>query len=105
MSAGGRVIRFDDGAAYERFMGRWSRVGCRAFIDWLSPPAAADWLDVGCGTGILAETILDSNRPASVRAFDAAAAQVRIARERLLERPVDFQVADACALPYGQARF
>ena len=32
-------IRFDDGAAYERYMGLWSReVGLR-FLDWLALPA------------------------------------------------------------------
>ena len=31
-------IRFDDGQAYEDFMGRWSRLAGDAFLDWLSPP-------------------------------------------------------------------
>jgi hypothetical protein len=29
-------IRFDDGAAYERFMGNWSRRAGIIFLDWLA---------------------------------------------------------------------
>jgi hypothetical protein len=28
-------IRFDDGAAYERYMGVWSRLAGDVFLDWL----------------------------------------------------------------------
>ena len=42
---------FNDGAAYEQFMGRWSRAVGVEFLDWLAPPDGARWLDVGCGTG------------------------------------------------------
>src|SRR5919112_2026856 len=34
-------IRFDDGAAYERYMGEWSRLAGRTFLDWLAPQPAA----------------------------------------------------------------
>ena len=30
-------IRFDDGAAYERMMGTWSRFAGDFFLDWLAP--------------------------------------------------------------------
>lgn len=42
---------FDDGAAYDEFMGRWSRAVGAVFLDWLAAPRKAAWLDVGCGTG------------------------------------------------------
>ena len=32
---------FDDGEAYERFMGRWSREIGKAFLTWLQPPEGA----------------------------------------------------------------
>jgi hypothetical protein len=47
------AIVFDDGAAYERYMGKWSRLVGGAFLDWLAPSAGLRWLDVGCG-GIVA---------------------------------------------------
>ncbi|MCM2272867.1 MAG: SAM-dependent methyltransferase, partial [candidate division Zixibacteria bacterium] len=43
---------------YERFMGRWSRVIARRFLDWLAPSEGLKWLDVGCGSGALSEAIL-----------------------------------------------
>ena len=33
-------IRFDDGAAYERYMGLWSRKVGEKFLDWLEKQAA-----------------------------------------------------------------
>ena len=66
------ALRFDDSAAYERFMGRWSRAVAPIFLDWLGAPRHASWLDVGCGTGILAEALLELCAPASVHAVDPA---------------------------------
>ena len=43
------------GDAYEPFVGRWSRRAAREFIAW--------WLDVGCGTGALTQTILTTAAP------------------------------------------
>jgi ubiquinone/menaquinone biosynthesis C-methylase UbiE len=42
---------FSDGKAYERFMGRWSRLAGERFLDWLDPPKGLRWVDVGCGNG------------------------------------------------------
>ena len=41
---------FSDGAAYERQMGRWSRLAGESFLDWLALPKGIRCLDVGCGT-------------------------------------------------------
>ena len=38
------TIKFDDGAVYERMMGKWSGLAGRAFIDWLSPPPNLRWV-------------------------------------------------------------
>ena len=40
-----------EGAAYEAYMGRWSRAAARAFMSWLDPEPGLRWLDIGCGTG------------------------------------------------------
>jgi hypothetical protein len=42
-------IRFDDGAAYERMMGTWSRFAGDIFLDWLAPRPGLRWIDIGCG--------------------------------------------------------
>jgi hypothetical protein len=44
-------IRFDNGAAYERYMGKWSQLVGELFLDWLAPKSGLKWLDVGCGNG------------------------------------------------------
>src|SRR5712691_4909555 len=36
---------FDDSAAYERFMGRWSLAAGAVFLDWLAPERGLRWLD------------------------------------------------------------
>jgi ubiquinone/menaquinone biosynthesis C-methylase UbiE len=99
MSASDLTFRFNDGDAYDRYMGVWSRAACPAFLSWLGAPRDATWLDVGCGTGALTAAILDSQEPASVMAIDPAAAQVDTARRRFTSTRVRFEVADACALP------
>ena len=96
---------FDDGEAYEQFMGRWSREIGKAFLAWLQPPKGAHWLDVGCGTGIFTELICDSCAPASVVAVDPAEAQIAHARKGGTRRKADFRLADAQELPFPDASF
>ncbi len=40
-----------NGEAYENFMGQWSRLVGKKFLEWLNPAKDARWLEVGCGTG------------------------------------------------------
>ena len=49
---------WDAGAAYEPYVGRWSRLVAREFLRWLDVPPSRRWLDVGCGTGALTEMIV-----------------------------------------------
>ena len=74
-----------DGAAYERFMGRWSRLVATEFVGWLDVPGGADWLDVGTGTGALVEAILRDADPRSVRGIDRSAGFVSRAMERVAD--------------------
>jgi SAM-dependent methyltransferase len=98
-------VRFDDSAAYERFMGRWSRAAAPLFLEWLSVRRGARWLDVGCGTGILAETLLQLSAPTSIDAIDPSAAQVAAALQGPAGRRARFQVAEAQQLPFDDASF
>jgi SAM-dependent methyltransferase len=91
-----------DGEQYERYMGRWSRLVAREFVDWLGV-SGATWLDVGCGTGALSETILDHARPREVVAIDRSADYVAAASGRLANRAFRARVADATALPFEDA--
>ena len=40
-------IRFDDGAAYERMMGAWSRLAGGIFLDWVALRPGAARREVG----------------------------------------------------------
>jgi len=99
------ALHFDDSAAYERFMGRWSRAVAPIFLEWLGAGRRASWLDVGCGTGILAETLLELCAPASVHAVDPAPAQVQAAARGAAAGRATFQIADARKLPFANASF
>jgi ubiquinone/menaquinone biosynthesis C-methylase UbiE len=94
-------MKFEDSDAYERFMGRWSRAVAPRFLDWLGAPGGARWLDVGCGTGILAESLLERCAPASVDAVDPAPAQLKAAARGPAAGRATFQVADARKLPFA----
>ncbi|GAB4056658.1 class I SAM-dependent methyltransferase [Catellatospora paridis] len=90
---------FADGDAYEAYVGRWSRPVARAFLRRLGVPAGREWLDVGCGTGALSETILDMADPARVTGVDKSETFVDLARTRLGDARSSFEVGDAGALP------
>ena len=87
------------GAAYEPYVGRWSRLVAREFLGWLNIPVKSHWLDVGCGTGALGQTILDTAAPGSVKGIDRSEGYVAFAREHVRDERVQFEVGDAQALP------
>lgn len=99
------TFTFDNSAAYECAMGRWSRAVAPLFLQWLVPPANARWLDVGCGTGVLAHTLLEICSPAAVVGIDPAAAQIAEASRGPAAGRADFQVANACRMPFSDAAF
>ena len=98
-------IRFDDGAAYERYMGVWSQSVGEAFLDWLAPGPGLRWLDVGCGNGAFTETIVERCAPASVDGIDPSEGQLAYARTRPAARVARFQLGDAMALPFADDAF
>lgn len=98
------TYRFDDGAAYERFMGAWSRAANPIFLDWLDAPRRARWLDIGCGTGALSECIIASQAPSEVESIDPSRAQVEVAARKLGEH-VSFHVGRAESLPFADIHF
>ena len=94
---------FDDGAAYELMMGRWSALVARPFLDWLALPHGLAWLDVGCGDGSFTESLLLHQGPGSVVGVDPAPAQLSFARERAATASAVFMEGDAQALPLPDA--
>ncbi len=98
-------IRFDDGAAYERYMGTWSQLAGETFLDWLAPASGLRWLDVGCGNGAFTEMLVERCAPASVHGIDPSEAQLAYARTRPASRVAQFRQGDAMALPFPDDTF
>src|SRR4051812_37940220 len=93
------------GAAYEPYVGRWSRLVAREFLAWLAVPPGRRWLDVGCGTGALSQTIAAEASPAGVKGVDASAGYVAFARQQVGDARVQFEIADAQALAEQTASY
>jgi SAM-dependent methyltransferase len=104
MSEGEDTV-WSGGDAYEAYIGRWSRLVARRFLDWLAVPAGASWLDVGCGTGELTRTILETQSPGRVFGIDPSEPFLAYAREHVHDKRLKFDVGDAMNLPYEQGEF
>jgi SAM-dependent methyltransferase len=87
------------GANYEPYVGRWSRLVARQFLSWLNIPPQSMWLDVGCGTGALSQTVLELSAPAQVTGVDRSEGFVAFAREHIRDERANFKVGDAVDLP------
>jgi SAM-dependent methyltransferase len=86
------------GTVYESYVGRWSRLIAFEFVHWLGVPAGSHWLDVGCGTGALSQTILDLAAPGQITGIDRSADFVAYAREHVRDERAQFEVGDAQSL-------
>src|SRR5437763_6628410 len=98
-------IRFEDGAAYERMMGVWSRIAGGIFLDWLAPRVGLRWVDIGCGSGAFSELLVERRAPAEVQGLDPSEAQLAFARTRPAARLAQFRQGEAMALPFPADRF
>lgn len=93
------------GSSYEAYVGRWSRLVAQGFLSWLAVPRGSRWLDVGCGTGALCDTVLRDWEPEEVVGVDTSDDFIAHAREQVRDERASFQVADAQDLPFEDDRF
>jgi len=94
-----------DGAGYERQMGRFSARLAPRLIEFAGIADGERVLDVGCGTGSLALALLRNQRIKRIDAVDFSPIYVAYAKGRSNDPRLQFQVADACALPFADATF
>jgi SAM-dependent methyltransferase len=97
---------FGDAEAYERFMGRWSRLVAPGLVDFTGVPGEGRMLDVGSGTGALAFAIAEREPRARVVGIDPSKEYVAYAgsRNRFADR-VSFEVGDAQQLHFPDGSF
>lgn len=98
-------VAFDNASAYERYVGRWSRLVARQFATWLDIPTASTWLDVGAGTGILTRVILEQSAPHNVVGLDLSEQYLEYARQVITDERVDWRVGDASEITWGAPAF
>jgi len=91
--------------AYEKYMGRWSRRIAPHFLDWLSIPGEASWIDIGCGTGVLSSTIVARCMPSSVVGIDPSEVFVKAARAEISDSRFRCQQGYGEALPFEDGEF
>lgn len=89
-------------AAYDRFMGRYSRPLAPRFVDFAGV-AEGPALDVGCGPGSLAAALAERLGPAQVAAADPSESFVEACRARV--PGADVRRASGEALPFGDGAF
>jgi SAM-dependent methyltransferase len=93
------------GPSYEPFIGRWSRLVARDFLAWLAVPSGSRWLDVGCGTGALSQTITHWADPSAVTGVDASPDYIAYAAASTTDARLSFLLGDAQALPVETAGY
>lgn len=82
-------------AFYEPYVGRWSRLVARIFLNELAIPPDRHWLDVGCGTGVLSQSILAMTSPSAVKGVDRSNDYISFARQSIVDTHASFEVGDA----------
>jgi SAM-dependent methyltransferase len=94
-----------DGDGYELQMGRWSRRLAPKLIEFAGVKEADCVLDVGCGTGSLTSTLALNPNIRSLHGVDFSEAYIEHAKRVNSGSRIQFQVGDACALPFGDKEF
>jgi SAM-dependent methyltransferase/uncharacterized protein YndB with AHSA1/START domain len=97
---------FANAEAYERFMGRWSRLVAPQLVDFAEAPEEGRVLDVGSGTGSLAFALAERKPRSRVVGIDPSDEYVAYAnrRNRFPDR-VRFEAGEAQQLRFADASF
>ncbi|MGY9018539.1 MAG: class I SAM-dependent methyltransferase [Alphaproteobacteria bacterium] len=90
---------------YDDFMGRWSRQVATQFLDWIEVERGLRWLDVGCGAGMLAQTVIKNCAPSSVTGADPLEKSIVAAKQHPDNKNIQLEIGDAQDLPFEDSKF
>lgn len=96
---------WDEGDAYEPYVGRWSRMVAPPFLEWLGLPPGMAWMDVGCGTGALTQVILERCSPAKVLGVDPSEGYLGLAENHTADGRATFELGNSNHLPGADSQF
>lgn len=96
---------FSNSAAYDNYMGRWSRRLAPMFIEFAQVSDGDKVLDVGCGTGVLCQAVAAVTRSSEITGVDPSPSFVEYGRTHVAEPRIKFDVGNALELPCPDATF
>ncbi len=94
-----------DGAAYDVFLGRWTRLLAPHLLDFAEFAADGALIDVGTGTGGLACAMAERWPSRWVLGVDVAEPYVAYARKQANGARIEFDICDASALRFADGTF
>lgn len=91
--------------AYERYMGRWSRLLAPELVRFADVRDGDAVLDVGSGTGVLSFAVRDANKSGRITGIDFSEEYVSYAATQNTGAHVELAVGDAQQLQFKDATF
>jgi len=96
---------FSESQAYERFMGRWSRLLAPLLVQFAGVRDGDAVLDVGSGTGALTAAVTNAAPTSRIIGIDPAAPYVALAQSLQGSSLVRFETGDAQQMRFDAATF
>ena len=96
---------FADAQAYDRFMGRWSKLAAPLLVDFAGISDGGHVLDVGSGTGSLALSIVERMPRCHVTGIDPSSEYITYAQSQTRSDRIRFQTGDAQEMAFGNGAF
>ena len=99
------MVDFANPAAYELWMGRWSRLLAPSLVIFADLPRGVRLLDVGSGTGALCVALLEGVAGSTVVGIEPAEAYVSYCQEKISDDRLCFEVGDGLNIPFNDDSF